>query len=160
MVRICFVCLGNICRSPTAEGVMQALVRSAALGDAIWVESAGTLAYHEGEAADRRARATALARGMELTSRARRFTVDDFDRFDYVVAMDRENRDDLRAMAPDDASGRKVHLFRLFDPEISEECDVPDPYYGGAGGFEEVFDLCEAACRGLLAKLKADHQLV
>ncbi len=159
MVRICFVCLGNICRSPTAEGIMQALVRTEGLDDRIRVESAGTLAYHEGELPDRRARATAAARGMELTSRARRFTGDDFDRFDYVIGMDRENRDDLRAMAPDDQADGKVHLFRMFDPDVTEECDVPDPYYGGHLGFEAVFDLCETVCRRLLARLQADLAL-
>ena len=159
MIKICFVCLGNICRSPTAEGVMLRLVRSAGLADRIAVDSAGTGAYHTGERADRRARTTAEARGVELTSRARQFTVGDFDRFDYVVAMDRDNRDDLLAMAEDEAAGSRVFLLRAFDVSGADELDVPDPYHGEPGGFDAVFDLCEAGCQGLLERIRVDHGL-
>jgi protein-tyrosine phosphatase len=157
-LRICFVCLGNICRSPTAEGVMQKLISDAGLGDRIEVDSAGTAGYHSGEQADRRARAAARARGIELTSRARQFKKEDWDRFDYVLAMDRDNHSDLEARAPA-AVRAKLFLLREFDPRQSPDLDVPDPYYGGSAGFEKVLDICDAACRGFLAHLCREHEL-
>jgi len=159
MVRVCFVCLGNICRSPTAEAVMRHLVRAAKLERQIQIESAGTGDWHVGEPRDRRSQATGAARGVPLTGRAQLFTGGDFDRFDYVVAMDGSNLDNLRQMAPDDAARAKVHLLRAFDPGSPPGADVPDPYYGGARGFEQVFDICEAACGGFLDWLRREHGL-
>jgi protein-tyrosine phosphatase len=159
VVRLCFVCLGNICRSPTAEGVMRALVARAGLAAAIEIDSAGTGAWHVGEPADERARAAAERRGLELTSVARRVTRADFDRFDYLIAMDRENVIALERMAPDKAARGKVRLLRSFDPAAPRGAAVPDPYYGGHDGFEEVLDICEAACRGLLEHIAREHGL-
>jgi protein-tyrosine phosphatase len=159
MVRLCFVCLGNICRSPTAEGVMQDLVDKAGLGHLIEIDSAGTDAYHAGEKADARSRKTAKARGLRLTSIARQFQVSDFEAFDYVLAMDASNYENLAAMA-NESSSPKLHMFRSFDPQSPAGAGVPDPYYGGPDGFDEVFDICEAACRGLLDHLKNTHAVL
>jgi low molecular weight protein-tyrosine phosphatase len=150
MVRLCFVCLGNICRSPTAEGVMRRLVDDQALGASISVESAGTGDWHVGSLPDRRAVAAARARGYRLASRAQQFVTPFFERFDYVIAMDGSNRANLLTLAADERARAKVALLRDFDPTSPSDADVPDPYYGGAAGFEEVLDICERACRGLL----------
>ncbi len=158
MVRVCFVCLGNICRSPTAEGIMRSLVHGAQLHDQIEVDSAGLGAYHVGEMADRRAREASRARGVTLNSRSRQFTVDDFERFDYIVAMDVENHGDLLDLAPD-AAKAEVRLLRSFDPAAPAGAEVPDPYYGGPRGFDHVFNMCEAACQGLLDTIRSEHHL-
>jgi protein-tyrosine phosphatase len=157
MVRLCFVCLGNICRSPTAEAVMRQLVKQAGLERQIAIESAGTGDWHLGEARDHRSRATGQARGMPLTGVARQFTGIDFERYDHVLAMDAANRKALLAMAPDAQARAKVSLLRAFDPAVTGDADVPDPYYGGPDGFENVFDICLAACAGLLAHLRRQH---
>ena len=159
MIRVCFVCLGNICRSPTAEGAMRKLLADSALADCIEIDSAGTAAYHTGEPADERSAATALERGVRLTSIARQFTAADFERFDYVIALDRENQQTLRALAPGAKGAAKVTLLRSYDPDRGDETDVPDPYYGGPGGFDQVFDICESACAGLLAHIRTEHDL-
>lgn len=158
-VRVCFVCLGNICRSPTAEGILGALVAAAGLGDRIEVESAGTADFHVGELPDPRSREEAAARGIRLESRARRFEADDLARFDLVLAMDGANARALRALARSAEERGKIRLLRSFDPAAvcAGDLDVPDPYYGGEGGFRRVFDICEAACRALLAELTADR---
>lgn len=158
-LRVCFVCLGNICRSPTAEGVMLALVRDAGLSGRIAIDSAGTGAWHAGEPADARARAAARARGIELTGTARLFVRADLERFDYVLAMDRANLGVLRQMARGPEELAKIHLFRSFDPAAPAGAEVPDPYYGGPQGFDEVLDICERGCRGLLAHLRARLEL-
>ena len=155
MVRICFVCMGNICRSPTAEAVMRRLLEERGLTKRFAIESAGTGDWHVGEPADARARAAGLGRGYQLDRRAQHFTARSFARFDYVIAADRDNRRHLERIAPDDAARSKIHLLRDFDPDSPEGSDVPDPYYGGAEGFAHVLDVCEAACRGLLAHLTA-----
>jgi len=155
MVRICFVCLGNICRSPTAEAVMRHLVAGDGLRGEIEIASAGTGDWHVGEPRDRRSQAVGRARGIPLSGAARQFVSADFDDFDLVLAMDRSNRDDLLRLARDDADRAKVRLLRSFDAAAPRDADVPDPYYGGAHGFEEVFDICERACRGLLDHLRA-----
>jgi protein-tyrosine phosphatase len=154
-VRVCFVCLGNICRSPTAEGVFRRLVEDAGLSAVITIDSAGTAAYHVGESPDRRSAAAAQRRGYPLGGRSRKFERDDFDRFDYVLAMDRENERELLRLAGRDEVGAKVRLLRSFDPDSEPDDEVPDPYYGGADGFERVVDICVAGCRGLLAHLRA-----
>jgi len=149
-VRICFVCMGNICRSPTAEAVMKHLVEKRGLASLFTIESAGIGDWHVGDRADARARETALRRGYALDGRAQQINHRFFDRFDYVMAADEANRRHLLQMAPDEASRKKIHLLRDFDPASPRGSDVPDPYYGGPEGFEHVVDICEAACRGLL----------
>jgi protein-tyrosine phosphatase len=153
VVRICFVCLGNICRSPTAEAVMRHLVKQAGLGEQIAIDSAGTGDWHVGHARDRRSRAVGEARGIPLSGAARQFVPDDFDVFDHVLAMDRANRDELLKLARNGHDRAKVALLRSFDPSAPPDAEVPDPYYGGPRGFDEVFDICERACRGLLDQL-------
>ncbi len=156
-LRLLFVCLGNICRSPTAEGVMRSLVVEAGLQESIELDSAGTGAWHVGSPPDRRAAATALARGTSLEGQARQVTPEDLDFYDLVIAMDSENLRVLRALAPSGPAREKVRLMREFDPVSLEhrDLDVPDPYYGGDGGFDQVYDLVEAACRGLLERIQA-----
>lgn len=136
---------------------MKRLVREAGLGDRIFVESAGTGDWHIGHPRDRRSRAVGEARGVPLSGVARQFTVESFDEYDHVIAMDRSNRDDLLAMARNEGDRLKVRLLRSFDRSAPADAEVPDPYYGGARGFEEVFDICERACRGLLDHLQAAH---
>jgi protein-tyrosine phosphatase len=155
VTRLLFVCLGNICRSPTAEGVMADLVRREGLAEEIEVDSAGTGAWHAGSPPDERASATAAARGLTLAGLARRVEPSDFEDFDLILAMDDSNLRDLRALAPDAEARAKVRLLREFDPDASGDRDVPDPYYGGPSGFEDVFDLVTAACEGLLAEIRA-----
>jgi protein-tyrosine phosphatase len=154
MARICFVCLGNICRSPTAEGVMQSLVGESGLGNLISIDSAGTSGYHQGEAADSRSIEAARRRGYRLESRSRRFTASDFARFDYVVAMDRANLSGLEELAGTPGERSKLYLLRDFDKASPDGAEVPDPYYGGPGGFDRVLDICEAGCTGLLAHVR------
>jgi low molecular weight protein-tyrosine phosphatase len=153
-VRLCFVCLGNICRSPTAAAVMAHRVAEAGLAHRITVESAGTGDWHVGEAPDRRAIREARRRGIEMTSRARQFLARDFARFDLVLAMDASNVAALSSIAPDSAARAKIRLLRSFDPEARGDLAVPDPYFGGPDGFATVFDRIDAACRGLLAALR------
>jgi protein-tyrosine phosphatase len=146
--------MGNICRSPTAEGVMRHLLRERGLEDEIELDSAGTGGWHVGNPPDRRATAAARARGIVLEGAARQVRPSDFEQFDLLLAADRENLADLRAIAPDEAARAKVRLLRSFDPASDGDLDVPDPYYGGPDGFEDVLDLVEAACRGLLDELR------
>ena len=155
-MRLLFVCLGNICRSPTAEGTMRALVEEAGLGRQVQLDSAGTGAWHVGEPPDRRAIVAARARGIELHGAAREVTRTDFDDFDLVLAMDRSNMRALRRLAPSEEAREKVRLLREFDPASAgaADLDVPDPYYGAAGGFDEVLDLVQAACAGLLDHIR------
>ncbi|MFI4991885.1 MAG: low molecular weight protein-tyrosine-phosphatase [Solirubrobacterales bacterium] len=156
-MRILFVCLGNICRSPTAEGTMRALVREAGMEDRIELDSAGTGGWHVGAAPDERATAAAGSRGIALEGKARRVSASDFDDFDLMIAMDSANLSDLRALAGDDRQRAKVRLLREFEAasDGSGELDVPDPYYGSGDGFERVLDMVEASCRGLLAQIEA-----
>ncbi|MEE4193262.1 MAG: low molecular weight protein-tyrosine-phosphatase [Halieaceae bacterium] len=154
MASVLFVCLGNICRSPTAHGIFQAQVEAAGLTDRIAVDSCGTGAWHVGEPPDTRATAAARARGYDLTPlRARQFETADFERFDHILAMDRSNLSHLEALRPADYAGT-LSLFLDFHPAPPVR-EVPDPYYGGERGFEDVLDLVEAASRGLLEALQA-----
>lgn len=156
MVNVLFVCLGNICRSPTAEGVFAHVVREAGLGELIGADSAGTIAFHEGEAPDKRAQETALGHGVEIGHlRARRFRADDFDRFEYILAMDGENLRHLNLARPDEFEGR-VQLFLDFASKRKGK-SVPDPYQGGARGFEKVFELVTEASEGLLEAILREH---
>jgi protein-tyrosine phosphatase len=145
-MRILFVCMGNICRSPTAEGVMRRLIDDAGLD--IAVDSAGTGGWHAGEPPDERATQAARRRGVTLSGAARQVRPADFRRFDMLIAMDRGNLRELLAMAPDEEAAAKVRL-------LVADADVPDPYYGGDRGFETVLDMVEAACRELLDELRA-----
>ncbi|HWD10631.1 MAG TPA: low molecular weight protein-tyrosine-phosphatase [Solirubrobacteraceae bacterium] len=167
-VRLLFVCLGNICRSPTAEGVMRALVTEAGMQDDVELDSAGTGAWHAGSGPDERAAAAARSRGVILDGVARRVTPEDFEEFDLLLAMDGENLRELEGMAADESQRAKVRLLREFDPAPAaasapsagataggRDLDVPDPYYGADGGFEEVFELVRAACEGLVAEIRA-----
>lgn len=151
-MKILFVCLGNICRSPTAEAVFRHLVARQAPGLDVTIASAGIGNWHIGEPPDERAQAAALRRGFDMSAqRARQLVREDFTHFDLILAMDRENLAELRRRAPQDTHER-VRLFLEFadEPDVDE---VPDPYYGGAAGFERVLDLTEAAARGLLEYL-------
>jgi protein-tyrosine phosphatase len=154
VVRILFVCMGNICRSPTAEGVMRHLLEQEGLTGEIEVDSAGTGAWHAGSPPDRRATAAARARGIVLQGAARQITDEDFEAFDLLLCADAENVAALRAIAPPGREDR-VRLLRSFDPAGDGDLDVPDPYYGGDQGFEDVLDQVEAACRGLLSELRS-----
>jgi protein-tyrosine phosphatase len=159
VIRLLFVCMGNICRSPTAEGVMRALIAEQGLEDRIEVDSAGTGAWHLGDPPDARATAAARARGIALSGAARQVTDADFRDYDLILAADGMNEGDLRPLLPPDARA-KLHLLREFDPDADPgDLDVPDPYYGGDDGFEHVLDLVDAACRGLLDALRADGRL-
>jgi protein-tyrosine phosphatase len=155
--RICFVCSGNICRSPTAEIVTRRLVAEAGLGDLVAVDSAGTGDWHVGDDADPRALRALAARGYDTSGHcARQFQPADFAERDLVVALDRGHYRALRALAPTAADAAKVRLLRSFDPAVAGDLEVPDPYYGGADGFTHVLDLVEAACRGLLAEIRPE----
>ncbi len=153
-VKILFVCLGNICRSPTAEGVFRALAARELPEVALTVDSAGTADYHAGEAPDGRTREAALRRGYDLSGlRARVVEPRDFERFDLILAMDRQNLETLKRHAPVTARGR-VRLLLEFAPQCGV-LEVPDPYYGGVKGFEQVLDLIEAASLGLCAAVRS-----
>jgi protein-tyrosine phosphatase len=157
-VRVLFVCMGNICRSPTAQGVFHRVVEEAGLAHRIDVDSAGTHGYHIGAPPDPRARDSARRRGIQIdTHRARRVTRIDMEEFDYVVAMDSDNLADLETLCP---AGHEHKLVRLMDfaPHRGER-DVPDPYYGGQRGFELVLDMVEEAARGLLERIRQTHGL-
>ena len=147
--------MGNICRSPTAEGVLRHVLREEGLEHAVEIDSAGTGGWHVGQAPDARATAAARARGILLDGAARQVRTQDFEEFDLLLAADRRNLADLRAIAPP-GTEHKVRLLREFDPGTrgAPALDVPDPYYGGERGFEDVLDLVEAACRGLVAEIR------
>lgn len=152
-VSVLFVCLGNICRSPTAEGVFRKLVADANLDGWVQADSAGTAGYHEGAPPDARAAAAAKARGFDLAGiRARRVTAEDFAAFDLILAMDEDNLADLRQIAP---AGARARLALLLDyAQKGGLRSVPDPYYGGRNGFEQVLDLVVEACAGLVGELR------
>ncbi len=156
-VRVLFVCMGNICRSPTAHALFREAVAAAGLDDEITTDSAGTHAYHIGNTPDARATATALERDIDMTDlRARQVSVSDFEQFDYVVAMDRDNLALLEASCPSAAQDR---LSLMLDWADGWGDEVPDPYYGGDEGFVRVFDMLTAASRGLLAHIASNHGL-
>ena len=160
-MRLLFVCMGNICRSPTAEAVMRDLLRREGLEDAIELDSAGTGGWHVGEPPDRRATAAARTRGIVMEGAARQVGATDFEDYDLLLAADRDNLRALRAIAPDGEAAAKVRLLREFDPAsvAAGDLDVPDPYYGGERGFEHVLDLVDAATRGLLDELRAQGRV-
>lgn len=158
MVKVLFVCLGNICRSPTADGIFQKLVADAGLAKRISVDSAGTAGWHQGKAPDPRTIAAASKRGFDLSLlRSRQVKRSDFGEFDYILAMDEENLADLTLLRPQEFSGH-LGLFLEFS-EQQHYTAVPDPYHGGAAGFELVLDLVEEASRGLLQTIRTQHKL-
>ncbi len=156
-VRVLFVCMGNICRSPTAHAVMRKLLLSRNLEQVMAIDSAGTINYHEGRTSDQRSREVGEKRGYVFDHLARAVTVEDFGSFDYIVAMDNENLGDLQRMAP---LGAKAKLSLLMSHCDSPSCrEVPDPYYGGPLGFEKVLDLVETGCEALLGRIVRDRGL-
>jgi protein-tyrosine phosphatase len=160
-MRLLFVCMGNICRSPTAEAVMRAVVAREGLEGEVEIDSAGTGAWHVGNPPDRRSAAAAAARGITLEGAARQVTAEDFESYDLLLAADSENVEALRAVAPSQEAAEKVVLLRSYDPAAvaAGDLDVPDPYYGGERGFEHVLDLVAAACEGLLEDLRAEGRV-
>lgn len=152
--RVLFVCLGNICRSPSAEAVFRSLVEKAGMDDEFEIDSAGTSDWHEGEPADLRMQKHAHKRGYNLTSMSRPVHSEtDFEEFDYIVAMDRKNLEKLQQMAPKPQHLKKLHLMTDFSRHLNYD-DVPDPYYGGDEGFELVLDLLEDTGKGLLTYIR------
>jgi protein-tyrosine phosphatase len=156
MVKVLFVCMGNICRSPAAEGIFKKYVEEAKLDNKISIDSAGTIGYHAGELPDERMRKHALTRGYNLDSRARQFNPkQDFEEFDYIVTMDDDNYSDIKKL-----DSKKLYVDKIFkmgdfitDKNVSE---VPDPYYGGSEGFEYVINILESGSKNLLTKIKTD----
>jgi protein-tyrosine phosphatase len=158
-IEVLFVCMGNICRSPLAEGVFRKLVQDAGMQDWFRIDSAGTSGYHTGDAPDPRTCAVASSRGVELDHAARRLQASDFDRFDYVLAMDTDNLERALQLADGRRTRARVALLRSYEPGAAPDAEVPDPYYGGPRGFEDVHDMVERACRGLLEHLCREHLL-
>ena len=156
--KILFVCLGNICRSPAAEAVMTRLLKNNNLVDSVEVDSAGTIDYHEGEPADARMRVYAEKRGYNLNSIARKFNPDtDFEKFDYIITMDNNNFEEIKDLDLDNKFTNKI--FKMTDfLNNYDEAEIPDPYYGGKEGFENVLDILEDAAAGLLEKLENDFR--
>lgn len=156
-IRILFVCLGNICRSPLAEAVFRRLVREHGVDDRFEIDSAGTSAYHVGSPPDARSARVARARGVEVTGSARQLAADDLRRFDYVIAMDAENLAEVERLRSRAGGSARVHRLREWDPQPDRH-DVPDPYYGGARGFEDVHDIVERSCVALLDHLLLEEE--
>lgn len=155
-VRVLFVCMGNICRSPAAEGVLRDLAARAGAADRVAVSSAGTIGLHAGELPDPRMRAAAARRGYVLQSRARQFAREDFARHDLIVVMDEANRRGVLELASTAADRGRVFRFVEFCRAHADASEVPDPYYGGSSGFEQVLNLLEDGCSGLLERIRAD----
>jgi protein-tyrosine phosphatase len=154
MVHVCFVCLGNICRSPLAHGVFEALLIKEGLENKVLVSSAGTGHWHVGSPPDNRMQATARKYGVSMDTRAEQFQASDFSRYDLVLAMDESNLSVLESICPDSGEAEKLRLFRSFDPESNGDLEVPDPYYGGDGGFETVYRIVDRTCPEILEYLK------
>ncbi|MFV0328752.1 MAG: low molecular weight protein-tyrosine-phosphatase [Dysgonomonas sp.] len=154
--RVLFVCLGNICRSPAAEGIFKKMVKDQGLSNQITVDSAGTAGYHNGELPDPRMRQHGARRGYDFDSYSRMFIEEDYDRFDIILAMDDNNYRNILRLSPDVESQKKVYRMVDFSQQYSND-HVPDPYYSGAEGFELVLNLLEDACAGLLDKIKKDE---
>lgn len=153
-IKILFVCMGNICRSPSAEAVFKSLAGNNGFAKRFEIDSAGTIAYHAGESPDKRMQSHAVKRGYNLTGISRKFNpFTDFDHFDMIIGMDKENVYSLKQMARNQNDLDKIHLMTDFSKEWSYE-EIPDPYYGGEEGFELVLDLLEDSCEGLLEKIK------
>jgi len=158
MINVLFVCLGNICRSPSGEGVFKALIKKEGLEKAFFVDSAGTSAFHVGESADSRMRKHAVQREINLTSLSRKFTTNDLIKFDYIMAMDRDNYSDILVQDKHDKFNNKVFMMTNYS-SLYYNKEIPDPYYGGDKGFEKVLDMLQESCIGLLEMIKITHEL-
>lgn len=154
-MKICFVCQGNIIRSPLAENIFRQLVEEQGLSGKYQLDSAGTSAYHVGEAPDRRMRQVAAEHGFNYTGRARQFWREDLEKFDLILVMDQNNRRILESMVQDSSRANKIHMMRDFDSQGGADLDVPDPYYGGLEGFEITFQIVKRSCEGLLEALES-----
>ena len=155
VTRICFVCLGNIVRSPLGENMFKHLAQQAGVADHYEVDSAGTGSWHVGELPDRRMRRVAAQHSLNYDGHSRQFQRDDFDKFDFFIAMDVENRANLLRLARSKQESAKIWLMREFDPQPGPNPSVPDPYYGGIDGFEKVYAIIERSCQGLLDALES-----
>lgn len=158
MIKILFVCLGNICRSPLAEGIFKKIIVENKLENKFSVDSAGTSDYHIGEDPDPRTFETARKYDISLESKGRQFNTEDFDKFDYIIVMDESNYEDVIALSRDDEDRNKVRFMRDFDPEM-KEINVPDPYFGEKDGFREVYEILERSCKKFLKSLKNEYNL-
>jgi len=158
-ISVLFICLGNICRSPLAEAIFRSVVKEAGWEHRFRIDSAGTSGYHDGDPPDQRTTAVAARRGVRVAGASRQVTGADLETYDYLIVMDRENLGSVERLAARLGSSPDVRLFRAFDPEADGEMDVPDPYFGGPDGFENVHDLVERSARGLLAALGERHGL-
>jgi protein-tyrosine phosphatase len=158
-IGVLFVCLGNICRSPLAEGVFRHVVEEAGLADRFDIDSAGTSSYHTGSPPDARTVTVARQRGLDLDHAARQVADEDLHRFDYVLVMDASNRGKVQRRAAQTKGRAEVRMLREFDPDAAGELDVPDPYFGGDDGFEAVHDMVERSCRALLDHIRAEHRV-
>jgi protein-tyrosine phosphatase len=156
-LRVCFVCMGNICRSPMAEAVMYDLIRNEGLAASIEVDSAGTSGWHIGKSPDTRATEAAEKQGVYMAHRGRQFTRGDFDKFDLIAVMDIENRSELFRLAPNGDESAKVRLLRTFDPDAQSAIEIADPYYGTASDFDRALDEITTSCKGLLAHLRVEY---
>ena len=158
--RIMFVCLGNICRSPLAHGVLEKLISDKNLTNKIEVESSGTSGFHRGEKPDPRMAGVAASHGVSLDHlRSQQFNQEDLSDFDLILPMDQENKEHIKRMVTDKSQLKKIILFRDYDPE-GKGLEVPDPYYGGPSGFEKVFNIVDRTCKDLLDKFKRDALLI
>ena len=155
-VSVLFVCLGNICRSPLGEGVLAHRLEEEDLSNRVRVDSAGTGAWHQGEPPDPRSTEVAIRHGITLRGRARRVSGEDFHEFDYILAMDRTNLEDLRHLESQGEGGALLTLFREFDPQQDGDLDVPDPYYGGSDGFDLMFDMVDRTCTAFVEHLLSE----
>ena len=153
---VLFICLGNICRSPLAEGVMLHHLSAAGMDSSVRVDSAGTGAWHEGQSPDARSDAVARANGVTLRGRARRVVPEDFHEFDYILAMDGANLNELERLQTSSGGDAHVALFRNYDPLAEDDLDVPDPYYGGPSGFDRVYEMVDRTCRALVEHFRSD----
>jgi protein-tyrosine phosphatase len=158
-IGVLFVCLGNICRSPLAEGVFRDVVQKEGLDGRFDIDSAGTSSWHAGDSPDPRTVAVARERGLELEHAARQVLAEDLHRFHYVLVMDASNRAKVEKLAAQAAGRAEVLMLRAFDAAAGTDLDVPDPYFGGPGGFEAVHDMVERACRALLDHIRAEHDV-
>lgn len=155
-MKICFVCQGNIIRSPLAENLFRHLIEERDLAGKYVLDSAGTSAYHVGEKPDSRMRQVARERGFEYTGSARQFSRDEFGNHNLIIAMDKANFRILESWVKNPEDRKKIHLMREFDPQGGTDLDVPDPYYGGIDGFKITYEIVERTCRGLLEDLEGD----
>jgi protein-tyrosine phosphatase len=156
-IGVLFVCLGNICRSPLAEGVFHHVVEREGLGDRFDIDSAGTSSFHTGDSPDPRTVEVARGRGISITHAARQVGSEDLQRFDYVLVMDASNLSKVERLARQAPGRASIHLLRTFDDDAGDDHEVPDPYFGGPDGFEAVQDMVERACEGLLAHIREEH---